>query len=111
MRARIAEHLRLASLLAGWIDADPDFERLAPAPMSVVCFRARPESLQNDPAALDKLNERLLLDLNAGGRIFLSHTKLRGAFVLRVAIGHARTTETHVADAWALIRSTAARLA
>jgi aromatic-L-amino-acid decarboxylase len=111
MRARIAEHLRLASLLAGWVDADPDFERLAPAPMSVVCFRARPESLQNDPAALDKLNEQLLLDLNAGGRLFLSHTKLRGAFVLRVAIGHARTTEAHVADAWALIRSTAARLA
>ncbi|BCS35845.1 aromatic-L-amino-acid decarboxylase [Luteitalea sp. TBR-22] len=110
MRTRIAEHVRLASLLAGWVDADPAFERVAPTPMSVVCFRARPESLQNDPAALDTLNERLLLELNAGGRIFLSHTKLRDAFVLRFAIGHARTTESHVADAWALIRTTAASL-
>lgn len=111
MRTRIAEHLRLASLLAGWVDADPGFERMAPAPMSVVCFRARPESLQNDPAALDTLNERLLLELNASGRIFLSHTKLRDAFVLRLAIGHARTTESHIAEAWALVRDTAARLA
>ena len=46
--------------------------------------------------------------MNAGGQIFLSHTKLRGAYALRVAIGHARTTEAHLAMAWQLIRETAA---
>lgn len=109
MRTRIAEHLRLAQVLAGWVDDDPAFERLAPVPMSVVCFRARPDSIRDDARALDALNERLLHELNAGGKIFLSHTKLRGAYALRLAIGHARTTEAHLAMAWELIRATAAR--
>ena len=56
------------------------------------------------------MNERLLQALNASGAMFLSHTKLRGAYALRVAIGHARTTEVHLAAAWQLIRDTAARL-
>jgi aromatic-L-amino-acid decarboxylase len=41
--------------------------------------------------------------VNATGEVFLSHTRLRGQFVLRLAIGHLRTTETHVARAWALL--------
>lgn len=109
MRTRIAEHLRLARLLADWVDRDPDFERLAPVPMSVVCFRARPAAIRDDPDALDALNARLLHDLNTGGQIFLSHTKLRGAYALRLAIGHARTTEAHLTMAWELIRAAAAR--
>ncbi len=110
MRTRIAEHVRLARVFAGWVDADPGYERLAPTPMSVVCFRACPTSLQGDASALDRLNERLLHDLNASGRLFLSHTKLRGAYALRVAIGHLRTTEAHLTEAWAQIRETTARL-
>jgi aromatic-L-amino-acid/L-tryptophan decarboxylase len=90
------------------VDESPDFERLAPVPMSVVCFRACPASLHGEPAAVDALNERLLHALNASGKIFLSHTRLRGAYALRVAIGHARTTEAHLAAAWQLIRDTAA---
>ena len=110
LRSRIAEHLRLASLLASWVDADPEFERMAPTPMSVVCFRAAPTALRDDPAALDRLNEQLLHDLNASGALFLSHTRLKGAFVLRLAIGHVRTTEAHLRDAWARIREAAAHL-
>ena len=45
VRARICEHLRLARRFARWVDADSGFERLAPVPMSVVCFRAAPEHL------------------------------------------------------------------
>jgi aromatic-L-amino-acid decarboxylase len=40
IRAALAEHIRLAGLFAGWVDADPDFERVAPVPFSVVRFRA-----------------------------------------------------------------------
>ncbi|MCC6161845.1 MAG: aminotransferase class I/II-fold pyridoxal phosphate-dependent enzyme [Acidobacteria bacterium] len=109
MRSRIAEHLRLARIFAGWVDADPAFERLAPVPMSVVCFRARPAALAGDGAALDVLNERVLNELNADGQIFLSHTRLRGAYALRLAVGHARTTEAHLSMAWDLIRAHAAR--
>jgi aromatic-L-amino-acid/L-tryptophan decarboxylase len=101
IRARIAEHIRLAQLFAGWVDESSDFERTAPAPFSVVCFRAT-ES--------DEFNERLLDRLNASGEIFLSHTKLNGRYTLRLAIGNLHTTERHVERAWTLIREITAQL-
>src|SRR5438067_1203617 len=42
IRERLAEHVRLAQVLARWIDEHPDFERMAPVPFSVVCFRWKP---------------------------------------------------------------------
>ena len=42
LRDRIAEHIRLARVFAGWVDASDDFERMAPVPLSVVCFRRSP---------------------------------------------------------------------
>jgi aromatic-L-amino-acid decarboxylase len=114
--ARLREHLRLAQQLAGWIDADPDFERLAPVPFSTVCFRARPGDLidnVNQPETeqyLDSLNEALLEAVNRTGQAYLSHTRLRGKLTLRLAIGHLRTTEEHIARAWTLLREQAGKL-
>ena len=102
IRARLAEHMRLARLFASWVDASPDFERLAPVPFSVVCFRAAPHNAPRD--VLDPLNERVLDGVNASGEIFISHTRLRGHYVLRLAIGNLHTTETHVRRAWELIQ-------
>lgn len=110
IRRRLAEHLRLAKLFAGWVDTSNTFERLAPVPFSVVCFRACPATASSDPAALNDLNERLLVAVNATGDVFLSHTKLDGQFVLRLAIGHIRTTERHVARAWELLQTQLADL-
>jgi aromatic-L-amino-acid/L-tryptophan decarboxylase len=102
---RLAEHIRLAGLFAQWVDEDPLFERLAPAPLSVVCFRARPSGL--DEPALEALNARVLDEVNASGEVFLSHTKLDGKFALRLAVGHIRTEERHVRRAWDLVRAAA----
>jgi aromatic-L-amino-acid decarboxylase len=101
IRARLAEHIRLARVFAAWVDASPDFERTAPAPFSVVCFRAR---------GTDELNAALLDRLNGSGEVFLSHTRLDGRYTLRLAIGNLHTTEAHVARAWTLIREFAAEL-
>ncbi len=79
IRARIAEHIRLAQLAASWIDAHQDFERLAPVPLSVVCFRWNPARRQTLPVELDAANEELIDHVNASGEVFLSHTRLRGA--------------------------------
>ena len=109
IRAAIVEHIRLAQLFGRWVDEDPRFERMAPTPFSVVCFRARPEPGLPD-ADVDAFNERLLAAVNATGEVFLSHTRLNGAFVLRLAIGHLRTTEQHVARAWELLRERSAEV-
>src|SRR5438093_1541569 len=75
IRARLREHLRLARLFAGWVDADPGFERVAPVPFSVVRVRAVPRGM-HDGEALNAFNERLLDAMNATGEFFLSHTVL-----------------------------------
>ena len=101
LRARLAEHMRLARLFAEWVDASTAFELCAPVPFSVVCFRAR-ES--------DAFNARLLDRLNDSGEVFLSHTRLEGRFTLRLAVGHIRTTEAHVRRAWTLLQRFVAEL-
>ena len=100
LRAHLAEHMRLARLFAEWVDASDRFERVAPVPFSVVCFRLRGD-------ARDEEHQRILDTINASGEIFLSHTKLDGRFVLRLAIGNINTTERHVARAWELLNSAA----
>jgi len=107
IRRTLAEHLRLAQELASWVDADPDFERLAPVPFSVVCFRWRPAARAMSDAELDQCNEGIIDRVNATGEVFLSPTRLRGRLALRIAIGHLKTTERHVQRAWHLIQSQA----
>jgi aromatic-L-amino-acid decarboxylase len=105
---RLREHIRLAAQFADWVDAHPNFERMAPTPLSVVCFRAHPAALEDEE--LDDFNEELLRRLSAGGEIYLSHTKLRDRYTLRLAIGNIRTTEQHVTRAWELIQAEAEAL-
>lgn len=116
LQDRIREHIRIGQQLAAWIDADPEFERLAPVPFSTVCFRFRPETVRGrrDPSTeryLDELNQALLDAVNDADDVFLSHTRLRDLYALRLQVSQLRTEERHVARAWALIRHNARRLA
>jgi aromatic-L-amino-acid decarboxylase len=101
IRDRLREHVRLARRFAEWVDKHPDFERLAEAPYSVVCFRARPAWAADEE--LDGLNARLLDAVNATGECFLSHTRVNGRFSLRLAVGNLRTEERHVRRAWEIL--------
>jgi aromatic-L-amino-acid decarboxylase len=103
LRARVREHIRLAKLLAAWIEADAEFEVVAPVPMAVVCFSVLQQGMCL--RAIDRLNERIVQDVNASGRAYLTHTKLRGRTVIRLAIGNILTKEHHVASCWQLIRA------
>ncbi len=84
----------MARDFADWVDAEPAFERLAPQPFSVICFRARPAGLEGEE--LDRFNMELMEHINASGEIFMSHTKLDDGVSLRVAIGNLATVETDV---------------
>jgi len=80
--ARAIDHdLDLAAYLASAADGDPDLELMAPASLSIVCFRYAPAG--GDAGALDDLNKQLLERLQLSGRAFLSSTVVRGQFVLR----------------------------
>jgi aromatic-L-amino-acid decarboxylase len=107
IRERLAKHIRLARDFSAWVDSDPDFERLAPVPLSVVCFRWNPAERRVPAADLDAVNERLLERVNQNGDVFLSHTQVREGFALRLAVGHLHTSERHVRRAWELLREIA----
>ena len=105
LAATLREHIRLAGLLAGWVDASPDFERLAPSPFSLVCLRYRPTAATESEA--NAASERLLNAVNKTGEYFLSHARLDGRYAIRVAIGNLRTTESHVRRLWHLLQKLA----
>jgi aromatic-L-amino-acid/L-tryptophan decarboxylase len=100
LRAILREHVRLADLFAGWVEADPEWELVSPQRFSLVVFRRN---------GTDEENEALVERVNRTGEIFLSHTKLHGRYVLRLAIGNARTTEADVRRAWDVLNKEAAR--
>jgi aromatic-L-amino-acid decarboxylase len=87
-------HVALAQELAAQVDADPRFERAAPTPFSVVCFRCR---------GTDEQNKRIEESVNATGEVFISGTVLNGRYTLRIAIGNGATERRHVQRAWELI--------
>lgn len=98
LRQHIRRHLELSQQLANWVDAHEDFQRMAPVPLNLVCFRHR---CNND------FNQRLLETLNASGKCFLTHTRLNGVYTLRLCIGGTYTREKHVQQVWKLIQDTA----
>ncbi|MGQ0561373.1 MAG: pyridoxal phosphate-dependent decarboxylase family protein [Gemmatimonadota bacterium] len=106
LAAAIRAHIRLARDLGGWIDAHPEFERLAPQMFSVVAFRHVPSGM-SDEAALEAHNAGILDRVNASGEAFLSQTRVRGRYALRVAIGNLRTREAHVRRVWELLQNAA----
>jgi aromatic-L-amino-acid decarboxylase len=94
LRAIHREHIRLARLFAEWVEESEEWELAAPLRFSLVCFRRR---------GSDEENERILERANRSGEMFLSHTRLEGRYVLRLAIGNARTTEADVRRAWEVL--------
>jgi len=100
--ARLREHCAMARDFAAQVDAHQQMERLAPVHFSVVCFRVRPKGL-DDEAELERLNAAILDRVNATGEVYLSHTKLKGKYCLRIAIGNLGTTRTHVRRAFDLV--------
>ncbi|MBV8498826.1 MAG: amino acid decarboxylase [Candidatus Eremiobacteraeota bacterium] len=102
IRERLRSHIALAQELAQWVRDEPDWEVLAPHPLSVVCFRFAPRGL--DEARLEALNAAIVQAVNATGEAFISHTKIAGRYAIRLAIGNLRTTRSDVEHAWGLLK-------
>jgi glutamate/tyrosine decarboxylase-like PLP-dependent enzyme len=94
-RESIRTDLALAQRLTAAVDACPQLERLAPVPLSAVCFRHRGDG-RLEAEALDRFNQDLLLRVVRRGRVFLSNATLGGRFALRACLVNHRTTEADV---------------
>ena len=101
LQYHIRRHIALTRQFVEWIEADKSFDIVAPAPFNLVCFRHR---------GTDEINKKIMDELNASGKIYLTHTRLNDQFVLRICIGQSRTEEEHIKHAWDLITETATRI-
>jgi aromatic-L-amino-acid/L-tryptophan decarboxylase len=95
LQALVRAHVALAQEFAAWVRADSRFELAAPVPLNLVCFRHR---------GGEEVNQRIMDDLNASGRLYLTHTRLQDRLTLRLCVGQTRTERRHVEAAWEAIR-------
>jgi aromatic-L-amino-acid decarboxylase len=96
LQEHVRQGIRLAERFEAMVRDEPGWEISAPRRFSLVCFRR--DGSDDDNLAIE---ERV----NASGEIFITHTKINGRVVLRLAVGNARTTEADIDRAWAALRS------
>lgn len=93
---RISHDAALARYLGQLVEEHADFELMVPVGLSITCFRYVPDGLVGIGAAgreeyLDRLNERLMTEIQLGGRVYCSNAVLGGRFCLRSCIVNYRT--------------------
>ena len=97
----VREHIQLAQVLKQWIEDDNHFELMAPVDFSLVCFRLKQKNMSENE--VNELNRQLLESVNQTSRTLLTHTTLKGKYVIRFCIGQRTTKEEHVRSIWKLI--------
>jgi glutamate/tyrosine decarboxylase-like PLP-dependent enzyme len=106
----IERNLGLAQQLAAAIDASADFERVAPVPLSIVCFRYVPRDLAGQPTRLNDVNRRLMIEAQRDGSSYLSNAMIGQTFALRACIVNHRTTAADIDRLLNDLRQSAMRL-
>ena len=107
LQEKVRHNIALAGELKSWIDENELFELLAPVEFGLVCFRYHPQGI-DDTDILNRMNEELLLAVNATGKIYITHTKLDGMYTLRMVTSQTNIDRNHLKQAWELLVKTAA---
>jgi aromatic-L-amino-acid decarboxylase len=103
LKEQIRQHLYLANKFAHKVMSDDHFELLAPVSMNLVCFRYKPDGVE-DEDQLNEINQNLLQMINKTGKLYLTHTKLKGKYTLRMVMANTRLQQRHIEDAWEMIK-------
>jgi len=98
LQQHVREHVQLAQRFASWVRADDRFDLFGDPKLNLICFALKKG---------DDATRQLHHELNASGRMYLTHTVINGKLLLRFAIGATLTQERHIEDAWKLIQSKA----
>ena len=101
LRYHIRRHVELARKFANWVQESDNFELAVKPPLNTVCFRH---------VGGDEINKNIMDQLNAGGKLYLTHTVLNDRFILRLSVGQTQTDARHVENAWQLLQWAAADL-
>ena len=111
IQAAIDGNIAVAQRLAAAIDASDDFERVAPAPLSIVCFRYRGGAARSEsPQRMDAFNKALMVEVQRDGDSYVSNAIIDSRFALRACIVNFRTEPADADRLLASIRRVASRL-
>lgn len=102
LKQRIREHITMANELAIKMEKHPNFELIVPLNFNMICFRYKLDGFTE--SQLNELNEHLINKINASGEMYLTHTKIKGKYTLRMVIGQTYVQQKHVDKAWELIQ-------
>ena len=118
--AEAIEHdILMAEYMAERVEADEEFELMAPAELSICCFRYVPEAFRKRLAEadekgraqvnseLDDLNARVMHAVQRGGRAYLSNASIDDRFALRACITNFRTTRADIDATLEIVRDAA----
>ena len=106
LQEKVRHNIALANELKTRIEEHELFELLAPVEFGLVCFRIHPRGIE-DSDILNRMNEQLLLAVNATGKVYITHTKLDGKYTLRMVTSQTNIERSHVEQAWNLLVKTA----
>jgi aromatic-L-amino-acid/L-tryptophan decarboxylase len=109
LQEKVRHNIALANVLKSRIEEHELFELLAPVEFGLVCFRFHPKNI-DDADILNRMNEQLLLALNATGKMYITHTKLDGIYTLRMVTSQTNIERSHVEQAWDMLVKTAVSL-
>ncbi|NIP60543.1 MAG: aminotransferase class I/II-fold pyridoxal phosphate-dependent enzyme [Gemmatimonadetes bacterium] len=104
-RTLLDEKIDLARRAADALEATEGVEVVARPQLSLLAFRLAPDGVGGD--ALDALNRRFLEAINRRRRVFLSATRLRGRYTLRICVLSFRTHRERVEEGIEDIRDAA----
>lgn len=106
LQEKIRLHIFLTQWLKKSIENEEKFELMAPVILNTVCFRFNP-NISTKSQELNNLNKKLLNRLNKSGKLYLTHTKIKDSFVIRMVVSQTYVTAKHVENAWERIKKTA----
>jgi len=97
----IKENMINTEKVKSWIEKNSNFEIVAPVPLTLICFRHKKG---------DDFNQKLLNRMNESGKMYMTHTILKGQYVIRFSIGTATTNLDHLKSTWNFIEKYASEL-
>lgn len=100
----VRQHIRLAQYFKCQVDSSKNFELMAPVPLSLICFRLNDGRSQDE---LNEINKELLERVNQTGKLHVTHTTLKGRYVIRLCVGSRTTQEEDVKRAWQMFQEKA----
>ncbi len=106
IREKLRSHIRMNSDFSQSLSKVEAMQLPLEPFLNFTCFRLQPEGM--DTEALNRLNEAFLVEINRGGKLFLTHTKIDGLYTLRMLIGQTYVEESDVEQALELIKQAAA---